>query len=323
MRASRILQICLLTLAVDLAIASAAIAQSDRPFIGRWDLTVQSADGHPYPSWLEIQRSGYRTLVGSFVGQFGSARPVSKIENDNGTIRFTIPPQYEDRKTDMTFDARLEGDVLRGETTDEKGNRITWEARRAPALNHAPPTAWSDPIELFNGRDLTGWKPRHAGAKHGWQVKDGLFTNVDPGSDLVSEERFNDFKLLAEFRVPKGSNSGLYLRGRYEVQIEDGIDSEPDSHGVGGVYGFLTPISNPAKPAGEWQTMEITLIGRRLTVVYNGEKTIDRQVIPGITGGALDSHEGEPGPLMIQGDHGQVEFRRLTITPAASTPADK
>jgi hypothetical protein len=317
MRSFRLIPFCLLTVAVELTMASDVIAQPDRPLIGRWDLTVTGADGHTYPSWLEIQRSGYRTLVGSFVGQFGSARPVSKIEVDNGAIRFTIPPQYEERKTDMSFEARLEGDALRGESTNEEGKRITWEARRAPALNHAPPATWSEPVELLNGRDLAGWKPRHADAKHGWQVRDGLLTNVDPGSDLITEQKFNDFKLLAEFRLPKGSNSGLYLRGRYEVQIEDGSGQEPDSHGVGGVYGFVAPISNPAKPAGEWQTMEITLIGRRITIVFNGEKTIDRQVIPGITGGALDSHEGEPGPLMIQGDHGQVEFRKLTLTPAA------
>lgn len=317
MRSFPLIPFCLLTVAVELTMTSDVIAQSDRALIGRWDLTVTGADGHTYPSWLEIERSGYRTLVGSFVGQFGSARPVSKIEHDNGTMRFTIPPQYEDRKTDMTFEARLEGDVLRGESTDEEGKRVTWEARRAPALNHAPSTTWAEPVELFNGRDLIGWKPRHVDAKHGWQVKGGLLTNVDPGSDLVTERKFDDFKLLAEFRLPKGSNSGIYLRGRYEVQIEDGAGQEADSHGVGGVYGFVDPISNPAKPAGEWQTMEITLIGRRVTVVFNGEKTIDRQVISGITGGALDSHEGEPGPLMIQGDHGQVEFRKLTITPAA------
>ncbi|HAV62346.1 MAG TPA: DUF1080 domain-containing protein, partial [Verrucomicrobiales bacterium] len=155
-----------------------------------------------------------------------------------------------------------------------------------------------------------------AGKPNGWEVKDGLLVNARPGNDLVTERKFNDFKLRAEFRYPKGSNSGLYLRGRYEVQIEDNFGQEINSHRIGGVYGFLTPRVNAAKPAGEWQTMEITLVGRVVTVVLNGEPIIERQAIPGITGGALDSDEGAPGPLLIQGDHGPVEFRELTLTPA-------
>ena len=122
--------------------------------------------------------------------------------------------------------------------------------------------------------------------------------------------------MLAEFRYPRGSNSGIYFRGRYELQIEDNYGEEPDSHKIGGVYGFLTPCLNAAKKAGEWQTLKATLVGRQLTVVFNGEKIIDRQSIPGITGGALDSDEGTPGPIMLQGDHGMVEFRKISLTPA-------
>ena len=142
-----------------------------------------------------------------------------------------------------------------------------------------------------------------------------MLTNSEPGNDLLTEQKFTDFKLQAEFRYPKGSNSGIYLRGRYEVQIEDNFGNEPDSHEIGGIYGFLTPIKNAAKEAGEWQTLEITLVGRAVTVVLNGEQVIDRQAIPGITGGALDSDEGAPGPIMLQGDHGPVEFRKLMLTP--------
>ena len=133
---------------------------------------------------------------------------------------------------------------------------------------------------------------------------------------MVTKQKFTDFKLHAEFRYPKGSNSGVYLRGRYEVQVEDNYGKDPESHLIGGVYGFLTPSSNPAKKPGEWQTYDITLVGRTVTVLLNGERVIDRQVIPGITGGALDSDEGLPGPIMLQGDHGPVEFRKLTLTPA-------
>lgn len=283
--------------------------------IGRWDLTVTTPDGK-YPSWLEIRKSGRQTLVGSFVAQFGSARPISKVEWDNGTFRFTIPPQWEARKEDITYEGKLVGDLIQGESTDEKGRKITWEGTRAPSLKRAEAPKWGEPIELFNGKDLTGFKPRYPENKHGWEVKDGLLVNANPGNDLLTEKTFSDFQLKAEFRYPKGSNSGIYLRGRYEFQIEDNKGLEADSHLIGGIYGFLTPSLNAAKKADEWQDVQITLVGRVITVVLNGELIIDRQTIPGITGGAIDSDEGKPGPLMLQGDHGRVEFRKLILTPA-------
>jgi hypothetical protein len=282
--------------------------------LGRWDITVRTAAGD-YPSWLEVRKSGYTTLVGSFVGQFGSARPISRVEFKDGRMRFTVPPQWEDRKDDLVFTGKLDGDMLRGETTDEKGKRLIWTARRAPALKRDKPARWGKPVELFNGTDLTGWKPRHANMKHGWVVRGGLLVNAKPGNDLLTERKFTDFKLHADFRYPKGSNSGIYLRGRYEVQIEDNFGQEPDSHHIGGVYGFLTPSVNAARKAGQWQTIDITLAGRVVTVLLNGERIIDRQTIPGITGGALDSDEGSPGPILLQGDHGPIEFRKVTLTP--------
>lgn len=283
--------------------------------IGRWDLKVHTPDGN-YPSWLEVQRSGPRTLVGSFVGRFGSARPISKVDWDNNRLRFAIPPQFEGRNDDLVFEGKLADGELRGTTTGDKGQRLDWEGSRAPDLKRTSLPRWGEPIELFNGRDLTGWKPRSPSAKNGWTVREGVLVNAAPGNDLLTERTFTDFQLRAEFRIPKRSNSGIYLRGRYEVQIEDNFGEEPECHKVGGVYGFLTPCVNPAKKAGEWQTLEITLVGRKITIVLNGERIIDRQTIPGITGGALDGNEGQPGPILLQGDHGSIEFRKISLTPA-------
>jgi hypothetical protein len=286
-----------------------------RALVGRWDLTIHGREG-AYPSWLEVRKSGYHTLAGAFVGHNGSARPISRVEHAKGRIRFTVPPQWELRRDDLVFEGKLEKGMLRGETNDDKGRRVGWEGRRAPDLKRTRPPERGEPLELFNGRNLEGWKPRSAGVKNGWVVQHALLTNAEPGNDLVSARKFTDFKLHAEFRYPQGSNSGIYLRGRYEVQIEDNYGLEPDSHHIGGVYGFLTPRINAAKPADQWQTLDITLVGRVVTVVLNGECVIDRQTIPGITGGALDSDEGEPGPIMLQGDHGPIDFRKVTLWPA-------
>ena len=292
------------------------MAQTSSSLIGRWDITMRSTAGDEFPSWLEVRKSGNSTLVGAFCGQFGSARPVSKVTVDGNSFYFAIPPQWEKRTDDQVITGELVGGKLSGTTTDEAGKTIRWTGVRAPELARASKPTWGEPIELINGKDLNGWKPLLANVKNGWVVEDGLLYNKTPGQNIATEQTFEDFKLHAEFKYPKGSNSGIYLRGRYEAQIEDNYGGEADSHRIGGIYGHLTPSSNAARKHDEWQTYDIELIGRKITVVLNGERVIDRATIPGITGGALDSAEGEPGPIYLQGDHGPVWFRKLTITPA-------
>jgi hypothetical protein len=125
---------------------------------GRWDLVVKGTHGD-YPSWLEVRQSG-RALVGAFVGEFGSARPISRVEFDGGRIHFSVPPQFESRKTDLAFEGTLDGDIMHGKTTDDEGKPVEWTARRAPSLERAKPPTWGESIALCNGKDLTGWKPR-------------------------------------------------------------------------------------------------------------------------------------------------------------------
>jgi hypothetical protein len=324
MRANTITARLFISLALSMAlIASLRSFAADRdavkasPLLGRWDLTVNDGN-HQYPSWVEIRLSGYRTLVGSYVGQFGSVRPISKIDFDTNSsaFRFVVPPQWERRTNDIVVEGKLESESLSGTVPNDDGKPVPFQGKRAPLLVRDHEPKWDHVIELFNGRDLTGWKPRNPNAKNGWQVRDGLLANVSPGNDLMTERQFTDFSLHAEFRYPKGANSGIYLRGRYEVQIEDDFGLEPESHLIGGVYGFLTPRVNSSKKPGEWQTLDVILLGRVVTIMLNGQPIIERQAIPGITGGALDSHEENPGPILIQGDHGQVEFRKITLAPA-------
>jgi hypothetical protein len=297
-----------------LAPLSAQQQQDTRgPATGRWDLKLQASDG-TLPSWLEVQKSGNATLVGRFVAVVGSARPIAKIFFENDTLRFAIPPQWEEGDQDLRVEAAVRGDNLSGTITFPNGARMPFTGVRAPALE-AKPVQWSAPLTLFNGRDLTGW---HAlpGGQSAWQVVNGVLTNTKAGANLATDGRFRDFKLHIEFRFPARGNSGIYLRGRHELQIADPALGVVATEGLGAIYGFIPPNENAGKPAGEWQTFDITLVGRQLTVVLNGKEVITRRNIPGPTGGALDSDEAAPGPIFLQGDHGPIEYRNIVITPA-------
>lgn len=285
---------------------------ADPSIEGRWDITIDY-EGKQSPSWLEVNHSGHKRLVGHYVGITGSARPVSIIHFKDGKINFSLPPQWEEEDHDLSFEGTLQGDNLVGTMVAANGKTYNWTGGRAPSLHRAKAPVWGQPIHLFNGKNLDGWK---ALGENQWMAENGILKSPKSGANLVTEKKFDDFKLHIEFRYPKGSNSGVYLRGRYEVQIADSKGLETLKDQLGAVYGFISPTEMAAKDPGEWQTYDITLVGRMITVVANGKTVICNQEIPGITGGALDSNEGEPGPLYIQGDHGPIEYRNIILTPA-------
>ena len=300
--------------AVDYSGTFAQSPNASDALLGRWDLVVERGT-QTSPSWLEVERSGTATLVGQFVGSGGSARPIAKIEFTDGTFRFAIPPQWESNPRDITFEGKLEGDRITGSMTMGDGQKMTWSGTRAPSLRRTGQPSWGEPITLFNGKSLDGWQP--VGRRDNkWSAVGGVLQNADSGANLVTVQKFDDFKLHVEFRVPKGSNSGIYLRGRYELQVDDAAGLEPSSHHLGGVYGFIAPSENVARAAGEWQSMNVTLVGRMITYELNGTTIICNREIPGITGGAIDSVEADSGPLLLQGDHGAVDYRNIVITPA-------
>ncbi len=291
-------------------------AQQQSPLEGRWDMVIEQ-NGKELPSWLEIEHSGFKRLIGRFVYAFGSARPIAEVKKiGDDSFSFSIPPQWEPGDSDMEFEGKLVGTELQGTMKYTDGKTYNWTATRAPVISYTKNPTWGSPKVLFNGKDLSGW---HAsGENNQWVVDSGILTSPKPGSNLISDEKFTDFKLHLEFRYPKDGNSGMYLRGRYEVQITDSKGLEPSNIQFGGIYGFLTPNEMVAKDAGEWQTYDITLIGNRVSVVANGVSIINDQIIPGITGGAIDSKEGEPGPFLIQGDHKPIEFKKIIVTPILS-----
>jgi hypothetical protein len=294
--------------------AQHAEIKKDPDVIGRWDITMQK-DGKSQPSWLEVQKSGNHTLIGRFTYAFGSARPISQVMPKDGKFSFSIPPQWEPEGRNMDFEFEVSGNNLKGTMVYTDGKTYSFTGVRAPSLVRTRPPVWGKPIVLFNGKDTKGW---HTDGKNQWTVENGILRSLKSGSNLISDKTFNDFKLHIEFRYKQGSNSGVYLRGRYEIQVIDTKSGEPEpiNNQFSSVYGFLPPNKMMAKNPGEWQSYDITLVGRLVTIVANGTEVICRQEIPGLTGGAINSNEGEPGPLFIQGDHGPIDYRNIVITPA-------
>jgi hypothetical protein len=308
----------LLVILVFVGFANVSKSQSKQnisPILGRWNVTVYDING-VYPSWFEITEQG-DTLAGKFQGRHSSWRPIREIEFDGRTLRISLPAyDYErEEKDDLIFT----GKIVNGRIEGVNDPGIRFRALPAPELDVPDQVRWGTLVNLSMGSDVSeNWRPRSLGSPNGWKLENGVLFATPPSTDLVSKENFMDFKLHVEFKVPEKSNSGVYLRGRYEIQITDDFGKEPDSHRTGGVYGFITPTKMMIKPAGEWNSWDITLLGRQVTLVFNGQKVIDNQEIPGITGSAINSREEEPGPIMLQCHGAPIFYRNIVVTPAIS-----
>jgi hypothetical protein len=288
--------------------SSGAAPATVEPMLGRWDLTMKTAS-EEYPSWFELQQEGGQLKI-RIQGRRGSVVSLPEVAFSNGLLTFGYPKYH------WSLQGRLAGATMSGTATGPDGVPLQWIGVRAPALQRAKAPKWGEPIPLFNGVDLAGWRMDQPGPP-AWTVRDGTLLSPDHGPELVSDRKFEDFKLHIEFNCGETSNSGIFLRGRYEVQVENDSVKQPPSHHTGGVYGFLTATPEQPRTTGEWQSFDITFIGRRVSIVQNGVTVIDDQEIPGITGGALDSHEAEPGPIYLQGSEpGHVSFRNIVLTPA-------
>lgn len=306
----------LLALFTSFAGYSETVLPSAKPYLGRWDVTLKDST-KTYPTWLEITQADGQVQV-RMVGRWGHARPLPKAEVSSAGITFTSPREEEGGKdSDMVFEGKLSGNTLAGTASGPDVAKWTWVGQRAPSLVRKSPPHWGKPVSLFNGKDLAGWTFSDASGAATWKVENGTIVKSGRTAQLITTAKFDDFRLHIEFNCAPKSNSGIYLRGRYEVQIEDDPEPEGPTMRTGGVYGFLAPSPEPARTPGVWQTYDITLVGRMVTVVLNGKTIIDNQEIPGITGEALDSHEGEPAPIYLQGsEEGQVAYRNIKITPA-------
>lgn len=316
---------------------AAGAAAQDNPYIGRWALTIPGGSA----GWLGVtQEAGY--LDASILWGGGSVVPVDSVFMDGDTL-CVVRLQKVERKdaagnvvrTHMLPEvimAKVEDDALRltrleprrdGTSVDRQG----FTGKRIPPLPARPDLSkakYGQPIELFNAKNLDGWTLTNPRQKNGWSVEDGVLLNnpiqqkgrphISYGN-LRTVAEFEDFNLKLEVNVRKGNNSGIYLRGIYEIQVADTYGRGLDSHNMGGVYSRIKPRVSAEKPAGQWQTFDITLLDRHVTVILNGKTIIDNEPLLGCTGGALWSDEFKPGPIYLQGDHTGVNYRNIVLKP--------
>ena len=298
---------------------------------GRWALKL------PYGSmntgWLQVKRDGSASLL----WRWASPDPAeAKLDGNKVVVRRRSEWPRQDKLENQRFDV-LEGEAIGDEmelmhrvvTGDGKDTGVKEQvsARRIPPVGPAPDLkkiVYGAPINLIAKDSLEGWKLM-SNDKNGWSVKDGVLSNKvrdaegkvpKAGANLQTvREDFFDFNLKTEVRLPKDSNSGIYLRGIYEIQMIDSYGKAVDCHNMGALYGRVVPSEAAEKPAGEWQTVDITLYKRHVTVVLNGKKIIDNAPVMGITGGALQPDEFKAGPLYLQGDHADADYRNMVLTP--------
>ncbi len=308
-------------------------------FLGQWTIDIEGGG----VGWLEVrQEAAY--LDADVLWGGGSVLPVSNIflakdhvltvqrsnqvvrerDESNNPVKTQIVTAWMEI---VKSGEKIEGVLLSPQRDGLSVDTTLFEGTKLPPVPEAPDMSalkFGEPINLFNGKDLTGWRLINEKQVNGFKAVDGVLVN-DPVQkegephisygNLRTDQEFEDFNLKLEVNIPKGSNSGVYLRGMYEIQVMDSYKRELDPHNMGAVYSRIKPVVSAEKPAGEWQTMDITLCNRHVTVILNGTKIIDNQPIYGPTGGAMKSDVFAPGPIYLQGDHGKVSYRNLVLTP--------
>jgi len=320
----------LLSLAASLAVVAALSATAmQSPLLGRWNITGTGTDSNQV-FWLEVtEENGQLTAL--FLNRGGHPVPPASvaIEGDELVWELRRELQNPPRVQVTTFRGHLEDGRLvgshqlppsgrRGGAAPAEGRVVSWVGVRPPdwpPANANGTHTYGEPVVLFDGTSLDAFGVQFSNREMGWSIADGVMNNGEGANNLVTKQTFRDFKIEAEYRLGEDSNSGIYLRGRYELQVLDDYGDPPFERGHMSIYGRVAPTVNASRPQGDWQSMEAIIVGNRVTVTLNGQRVQDNVEVGGITGGALDAAETEPGPIMIQGDHTGVWFRKLVVTP--------
>ncbi|TLP75704.1 DUF1080 domain-containing protein [Maribacter sp. ACAM166] len=312
--------------------------EAENSFLGTWGIDIVGGG----VGWLKVHEQ-QGVLDGELLWIGGSVLPVSDMYLvDENTLVVTRTSEQvlekdaigKERIHIKTYTLRITkiNDAIAGTMTGPSwggtGEELSYfRGERMPAVGTAPDLTalkYGKSIKLFNGKDMNGWRPINPNMANGFKVVNGTMQN-DPAQpdngehisygNLRTEQEFADFNLKLEVNVPKGNNSGVYLRGLYEIQVVDSYGLELDSHNMGAVYSRVTPNETAEKPAGEWQTLDITLVDRHITVILNEKKIVDNAAVEGPTGGAISADVFAPGPIYLQGDHGTVAYRNIVLTP--------
>lgn len=309
---------------------------ADNPYIGRWALTIPGGGA----GWLGVAEEDGK-LVSSLLWGGGSVVPTNRtfldgdslnvvrlqdVERKNAEGKTIRVPMFSDVIVAKASGDTLELVLMQPSPDGKRTNHSPFTGKRIPALSPKPDLSkvkFGKPVTLFDGTNMDAWK-LIGNSQNGWSIdKDGVLVNkpVQPQGRHVSYgnlrtvAEFEDFNLKLEVKLAKNENSGVYLRGIYEIQVADTYGRPLDSHNMGGVYSRITPRMAAEKPVGEWQTMDLTLVDRHVTVILNGQKIIDNEPVLGCTGGALWSDEFKPGPIYLQGDHTGINYRNIVLTP--------
>lgn len=300
---------------------------SKKDFFGMWTIAIEGGS----VGWLEVhEKEGF--LDADLLWKGGSVTPVSSVfffdENTLMVAKSKEMKRSEERQhiVSESFIFIREGDKLEGTVINPIRGGMSakvekFKGWKLPDVGQAPDLSkvkYGKAVKLFNGKNLDGWELMGEGRKSGFSVKDGAMINDPKGhgyGNIRTTQEFEDFNLKLEVNVPAGSNSGVYLRGIYEIQVFDSYGKELDSHNMGGLYSRVTPSQAAEKPAGEWQTMDITLCDRHVNVILNGKTILDNVPAYGPTGGAISADVFKEGPIYLQGDHGKVSYRNMVLIP--------
>ena len=309
-----------------LAIFSLTLASAGSSFVGRYALNLPGGGA----GWLGVEEKD-GALSSSVLWGGGSVVPTAATEIKGDELIVTREQKNKEGKvTTETITATLSGDAMSLTTVKsnaegkQMGEPVAFSGKRIADLPARPDLSkvkWGEPVALLDGKDLTGWRLMNDQADNGWSIVDGVLQNrVEKTKDkhfgnLRTDAEFVDFNLTTDVRTQEGSNSGIYLRGIYEVQVMESFGQPLDSHHMGALYSRITPVVAAEKPIGEWQTLDITLVDRHLTVILNGKTIIENEPVLGCTGGAMTSDEFHPGPIYLQGDHTNIDYRNMVLRP--------
>ena len=307
-------------------------ASAPKELLGDWSLDLESGE----PAWMSVVEKDGRPLVHMRV-YIGPDGPYSVTEAANSRLKFSLRRRRMAQGSEVFIESavdvgvnngKLDGMIVRTSTDGSVSERIRFTGKRIPPMPELPPdlskVRFGLPILLFNGKDLTGWRPNEPDKISGWSAQDGILVNTTTKTDfsptgdyanLRTEAEFEDSWLHIEFLVEANRNSGIYLRGMYEAQVVDRDSRMQGIQGPGAIFGRIAPSTNAGKPGEQWQTYDLTLVDRHVTVVLNGVKVIDNHPIIGPTAGAIYTDPSTPGPIYLQGDHTTVKYRNIYLAP--------